>query len=235
MPIARFKDYPSDVRLKKYRNLGNSQREGMFVYGKIQYTDDEGHTQYLMDHNSKFVLDLRDAVGRFGGMDGDRWLASGDSKLENGDDNSGWMFVKYPLYPDGDAGQTQADYAEIRLPEIIYSLAECKLRKGDAVTAAKLLNSVRKRNYPSTYWATALYAPEGSAHLDMKEMLNEWGREFFAEGRRRVDLIRFGKFLDSWWDKDADPDNHTLIFPLHPDILGANKHLVQNPGYESGR
>ena len=235
MPIARFKDYPSDVRLKKYRNLGNSQREGMFVYGKIQYTDDEGHTQYLMDHNSKFVLDLRDAVGRFGGMDGDRWLASGDSKLENGDDNSGWMFVKYPLYPDGDAGQTQADYAEIRLPEIIYSLAECKLRKGDAVTAAKLLNSVRKRNYPSTDWATALYAPEGSAHLDMKEMLNEWGREFFAEGRRRVDLIRFGKFLDSWWDKDADADNHTLIFPLHPDILGANKHLVQNPGYESGR
>jgi hypothetical protein len=76
-----------------------------------------------------------------------------------------------------------------------------------------------------------LYAPEGSATLDMKEMLNEWGREFFAEGRRRVDLIRFGKFLDAWWDKSADADDHTLIFPFHRDILGANKHLKQNPGY----
>ena len=100
-------------------------------------------------------------------------------------------------------GQLEADYCEIRLPEIIYSLAECKLRSGDATTAAQLLNSVRKRNYPSADWSTALYAPEGTAQLDLKEMLAEWGREFFAEGRRRIDLIRFGKFLDAWWDKKA--------------------------------
>lgn len=47
MPIARFKDYPSDVRLKKYTNLGNNKREGLFVYGKIAYTDDNGNTTYL--------------------------------------------------------------------------------------------------------------------------------------------------------------------------------------------
>ena len=142
------------------------------------------------------------------------------------------MFVKYPLYSDDEAGQLEADYSEIRLPEIIYSLAECKLRQGDAAGAGKLLNEVRRRNYPSNDWSTALYTPEGSAKLDMKEMLNEWGREFFAEGRRRVDLIRFGKFLDAWWDKDADADDHTLIFPFHRDILGANKALKQNPGYK---
>ena len=80
---------------------------------------------------------------------------------------------------------------EIRLPEIIYSLAECKLRKGQKGDAAKLLNSVRRRNYPAENLEEVLYSPEGKAQLDENEMLAEWGREFFAESRRRIDLIRF--------------------------------------------
>ena len=232
MPIAQFKKYPSDVRLKMYKNLGNGRREGMFIYGKIQYTDDNGNTQYLKDHHDQYALDLRDAVGKFGGTDGSKWLDKAASRLEDGDDNSGWMFAKYPLYSDYEENQQfEADYCEVRLPEIIYSLAECKLRKGDTSGAAKLLNSVRKRNYPSSDWSTVLYAPEGAATLDMKEMLAEWGREFFAEGRRRIDLIRFGKFGNAWWDKDADADNHTEIFPFHTEILNTHTGMKQNPGY----
>lgn len=233
MPIAQFKKYPSDVRLKMYKNLNNGRREGMFIFGKIQYIDGDGHPQYLKDHNGRYALDIRDAVGKFGATDGSKWLNKTDSRLEDGDDNSGWMFAKYPLYPDTEEDlQLEADYCEVRLPEIIYSLAECKLRKGDATTAGKLLNMVRKRNYPSSDWSTVLYAPEGTATLDMKEMLAEWGREFFAEGRRRIDLIRFGKFEDAWWDKEADADKHIEIFPFHPDIMGAHKDMKQNPGYD---
>ena len=232
MPIAQFKKYPSDVRLKMYKNLGNGRREGMFIFGKIQYTDDNGNTQYLKDHHDQYTLDLRDAVGKFGGTDGSKWLDKAASRLEDGDDNSGWMFAKYPLYSDYEENQQfEADYCEVRLPEIIYSLAECKLRKGDTSGAAKLLNSVRKRNYPSSDWSTVLYAPEGAATLDMKEMLAEWGREFFAEGRRRIDLIRFGKFGNAWWDKDADADNHTEIFPFHTETLNTHTGMKQNPGY----
>ena len=232
MPIAQFKKYPSDVRLKMYKNLSNGRREGMFIFGKIQYTDDNGNTQYLKDHHDQYTLDLRDAVGKFGGTDGSKWLDKAASRLEDGDDNSGWMFAKYPLYSDNEEEQQfEADYCEVRLPEIIYSLAECKLRKGDTSGAAKLLNSVRKRNYPSSDWSTVLYAPEGAATLDMKEMLAEWGREFFAEGRRRIDLIRFGKFGNAWWDKDADADNHTEIFPFHTEILNTHTGMKQNPGY----
>ena len=232
MPIAQFKKYPSDVRLKMYKNLGNGRREGMFIYGKIQYTDDNGNTQYLKDHHDQYTLDLRDAVGKFGGTDGSKWLDKAASRLEDGDDNSGWMFAKYPLYSDYEENQQfEADYCEVRLPEIIYSLAECKLRKGDTSGAAKLLNSVRKRNYPSSDWSTVLYAPEGAATLDMKEMLAEWGREFFAEGRRRIDLIRFGKFGNAWWDKEADADNHTEIFPFHTETLNTHTGMKQNPGY----
>ena len=68
----------------------------------------------------------------------------------------------------------------------------------------------------------------------MQEMLNEWGREFFAESRRRIDLIRFDKFTSgSWWDKTPDGDGHTKIFPIMRPILNANPKLVQNPGYNS--
>ena len=152
----------------------------------------------------------------------------------NGDHNSGWHFVKYPLYSDEDTHQMESDYTEIRLPEVIYSLAECKLRSGKKSDAAKLLNNVRKRNYPEEDWAQVLYAPEGTAQLDEKEMLDEWGREFFAESRRRIDLIRFGKFsTGTWWDKTPDANRNTEIFPIMRSILNSNPNLVQNPGYNN--
>ena len=111
-------------------------------------------------------------------------------------------------------------------------MAECKLRSGKKAEAGKLLNSVRRRNYPADKWNEVLYAPEGTANLDMDEMLDEWGREFFAESRRRIDLIRFGKFSSaSWWDKTPDAGNYTEIFPIMRPILNANKALKQNPGY----
>ena len=70
--------------------------------------------------------------------------------------------------------------------------------------------------------------------IDEKEMLDEWGREFFAESRRRIDLIRYGKFCSgTWWDKTPDADRHTEIFPIMRPILNSNPSLVQNPGYNN--
>lgn len=95
-----------------------------------------------------------------------------------------------------------------------------------------MLNSVRKRNYPAADYEEYLYAPEGNAKLDLDEMLDEWGREFFAESRRRIDLIRYGKFSSgTWWDKTPDADKHTEIWPIMRDVLNANHELIQNPGY----
>ena len=117
----------------------------------------------------------------------------------------------------------QSDYVEIRLAEIVYSLAECKLRSGDASGAGKLLNSVRKRNYPADKWVDYAYVPDGTVTLDMAEMIDEWGREFISEGRRRTDLILFDKFWQgSWWDKKPDADSHTEIYPIHRDVLNSN-------------
>lgn len=234
MPVQNFRKYPGDERMKLYRNLGGSRREGMFLFGYLEYVDENGKTARVRAPEQPYDLYIRDAVGNFQGMAPDKWPSNKDSNLKNGDHNSGWHFAKYPFYSDDDAHQMESDYTEIRLPEIIYSLAECKLRSGKKSDAAKLLNSVRKRNYPAENLNDVLYSPEGKAQLDEREMLAEWGREFFAEGRRRIDLIRFGKFCKgTWWDKTPDADDHTCIFPIMRPILNANPKLVQNPGYSN--
>lgn len=232
MPIQKFRKYASDERMKLYRNLGDSRREGLFLYGALEYTDENGQKKKVKAPEVDYDLYIRDAVGKFQGLAPEKWLDASSSTLRDGDHNSGWHFAKYPFYSDDDAHQMESDYTEIRLPEVIYSLAECKLREGKKADAAKLLNSVRRRNYPQDKLAEVLYAPEGSATLDMDEMLDEWGREFFAESRRRIDLIRYNKFTSgTWWDKTPDADEHTKIFPIMRPILNANPALVQNPGY----
>lgn len=232
MPIQNFRKYEGDVRMKLYRNLGDSKREGMFLFGYLEYIDENGNKARVRAPEQPYDLYIRDAVGVFQSLSPDKWPANKTSNLMNGDHNSGWHFAKYPFYSDDDAHQMESDYTEIRLPEVIYSLAECKLRKGQKQDAAKLLNSVRRRNYPEENLEDVLYSPEGNAQLDEKEMLDEWGREFFAESRRRIDLIRFGKFCTgTWWDKTPDADDHTIIFPIMRPILNSNPSLVQNPGY----
>ena len=219
--------------MKLYKNLGDNKREGMFLYGYLEYKDENGNTKRVKAPEVDYELYIRDAVGKFQSTPPTKWLNASTSTLRDGDHNSGWHFAKYPFYSDEDTHQMESDYTEIRLPEIIYSLAECKLRAGNTEEAARLLNSVRKRNYPATMLQKNLYAPEGDATLDMDEMLDEWGREFFAESRRRIDLIRYGLFstAGTWWDKSADADRHTEIFPIMRPILNANLKLVQNPGY----
>ena len=233
MPVQNFRKYPGDERMKLYANLGKSRREGMFLFGYLEYKDKEtGATKRLRAPEQPYDLYIRDAVGKFQSMAPDKWPSDKDSKLMNGAQTSGWHFVKYPFYDDNDENQLESDYTEIRLPEVIYSLAECKLRAGDRNGAAKLLNSVRKRNYPSDALDDVLYSPEGKVRFDESKMLAEWGREFFAEIRRRIDLVRFGKFnTGRWSDKNPDADNHTAIFPTTRTILNSNPILVQNPGY----
>lgn len=238
-PVRKFLKYPEDYRLMKYRNLGNSQREGMMLYGYLDYEKD-GRKMRVKDDGERWELYLRDQVGLFEGRTptqkpSDIWNGHTNpmiSDWDHGDQNSGWFVVKYPIYKSDDLGKIEADYAEIRLAEVYYSLAECKLREGKTEEAGKLLNVVRKRNYPEESWEKNLYVPDGNAKLDMDEMLDEWGREFLFEARRRIDLIRFNKFCQGeWWGKKKHENTYLEIFPIPADVLRANHNLRQNPGY----
>lgn len=234
-PLLKFAKYPDDVRLKLYKNLGNSKREGMFLFGYLVYNN--GKDSVKSDNG--YTLYIRDQVGIFNRKVGSRLVSYGpgevpsdkQSDMTHADQNSGVYSIKYPFYPSDDPHKIESDYVEVRLAEIYYALAECKFRAGDKPGAAALLNAVRKRYFPAG--SSSLY-DTGGGTLTEQELLDEWGREFLGEGRRRTDLVRFGKFnTGNWWDKQPDGDDHTSIFPIGQNVMNVNTSpaLKQNPGY----
>ena len=83
-----------------------------------------------------------------------------------------------PSWPD-------TDIPMLRLAEAYMIQAEANFRLGDKGTALNIINDViRKR-------ANADPLPS----LDEATLLDEWSREFYYEGRRRIDLVRFGRFF----------------------------------------
>ncbi|GAB3573508.1 hypothetical protein GCM10027578_34610 [Spirosoma luteolum] len=228
-PFVKFQKYPDDVRLKTYKNLGNSKREGMFLKGYLPYVNAKGQADTVRSTKGPYALFFRDQVGLFLDTKPGKKIANKVSDMNTADQNSGITPVKYPYYPSSDPNKISSAYAEVRLAEVYYSLAECKYRSGDKAGAAVLLNAVRARNYPTS--SPSLYKPDGSQLTD-QELIDEWGREFLVEGRRRTDLIRWGVFnTGTWWDKKPDADNHTEIFPIGQNVLNVSPQLKQNPGY----
>jgi starch-binding outer membrane protein, SusD/RagB family len=134
---------------------------------------------------------------------------------------TGIRVIKYPIdYTGGDNANN--DYVYLRYADVLLMKAEAILRGGTdplGQTAVQLVNLVRAR---------AGAAALGSVTLD--QLLDERGREFYWEGWRRQDLIRFGKFLNAWQEKPAS-DAKRLLFPIPARSLAANPNLTQNPGY----
>lgn len=229
-PFVKFQHYPDDYRLQLYKNLGNSQRQGMFLFGYLTYPDGNGGLDTVRDgQTTNYPLFFRDQVGMFLNARPGQRIADTVSNINTADFSSGIIPVKYPWYPSDDPNRVTSSYAEIRYAEIYYMLAECEYRAGNKANAATYLNAVRQRNFPAG--SSSLYKSDGSQLTD-QEMLDEWGREFLVEGRRRTDLIRWGVYnTGTWWDKSPDADNHTSIFPLGQTTLQLSPQLKQNPGY----
>lgn len=113
------------------------------------------------------------------------------------------------------------DYPLFRLGQIYLIRAEAQARAaGDWNLALNDVNVIRER--------AGLPA---ATTMDADMFLAERGKEMFQESARRTDLIRFGKFGDAWWEKDASDATKT-IFPIPQDQINAsNGTLTQNPGY----
>ena len=77
------------------------------------------------------------------------------------------------------------DIPLLRLAEAYMIQAEAKFRTGDKAGALEIINTkIRAR-------ANADALPD----LTDEILLDEWCREFYYEGRRRIDLVRFGRFF----------------------------------------
>ena len=149
---------------------------------------------------------------------------------------SGFSFVKFSnLRADGastnDSKHTDTDVPLMRLAEAYLTFAEATVRQngGAAAEATEAINTLRKRANAKT---------ETSYTLD--HILDEWSREFAFEGRRRSDLIRFGKFGGNtnyvWQWKGGVKDGtsfgkHLNLYPIPENDLNVNNNLVQHPGY----
>lgn len=158
--------------------------------------------------------------------------ATGEGSMTEGEENSGARFNKYRSGTSSEEGSYwENDYVIYRLTEIYFNKAEALMRKngGTATTEAlALVNESRKRAYSEADWSSEAYT---ASTLTMDELLAERGREFIFEGKRRTDLIRFGKFTTgTWWDKDGSEQTRTL-FPIPHIHLSLNPNLTQNPGY----
>lgn len=236
----RFDD--RDIRKQNFTVDANNEYHGQFFIGEMRENFGTGDILPADADRQDRPLVYVDQVGTFQNLG----LQLADVMSPRwGETNSGVRFIKYPIYPEAAGIDFQnIDEVEFRLAEVVYMKAECRLRDGDAGAAKDLVNSVRQRYFSDSDW-TAAKDDFGTAYTEIDEywMLNEWGKEYLGEGRRRrTDLRRFDKFTQGqWWffgraDDNAYPlpetrDRKYEWFPLPESALLVNPGLIQNPNY----
>ena len=115
-----------------------------------------------------------------------------------------------------------------RLAEAYLTRAEAIFRQGGDATAD--INELRKRANCTRKVQT----------VTEQELIDEWAREFYLEGRRRSDLVRFGMFTTNKyvWDWKGGAMNGTSVasyynlYPIPVSDINNNKNMSQNEGYK---
>ncbi len=127
-----------------------------------------------------------------------------------------------------DESFADTDIPYIRLAEAYLTRAEANFRLGESGKALDDLQVLRRRANAAEL-----------ATIDERTILDEWCREFYFEGRRRSDLIRFGLFTSSEyiWDwkggsyAGTGVESKYNLYPIPDNELNANANMHQNPGY----
>ncbi len=138
--------------------------------------------------------------------------------------NMGTRNIKF--YPDNtnvtNRNQNN-DVPVFRYSDVVLMKAEAILRGATPTggqTALSLVNSLRTRRTTSAAWTT----------VTLDDIYAERARELAWECWRRNDMIRFGKFEDSWGLK-TNKDVYRRLFPIPQTAFNSNPSLTQNPGY----
>ncbi len=114
--------------------------------------------------------------------------------------------------PASALAKVDTDLPLMRIAEAYLTYAEAETRMNGATGAAKeKIDALRNRAHAVLH---------NSYSLD--EIEEEWIREYWFEGRARIDQIRFGKY---------NLPKYRFIYPIPNNDLTNNPNLVQNPGY----
>lgn len=133
--------------------------------------------------------------------------------------NEGARLDKYE-WSATDAWERDNDWVLMRYAEVLMMEGEAYYRLGYTQNALGFVNQVRSR---------AGLAPLTT--LTDESLDSEWLHEFAFEGLRRTVNIRFGNWFKAWWNKEAEADKHTAIYPIPEEERAKNPNLTQNPGY----
>lgn len=167
---------------------------------------------------------------------------------------SGWGIQKFSnLCVDENRKTSDAKFPDMDLPlmrkaEAYLNYAEAVLRGGDqcGMTPDEAVNTVRRRSISDTELANQSgwnIKDDKPFAVNGHNILDERGRELYAEGLRRTDMIRFGVFTGDayrWEYKAGDalglpvkqPEAYRTLYPLPLTEVTNNHNLLQNKGYE---
>ena len=141
-----------------------------------------------------------------------------------------WSNIRSDNGRVSDTSWPDTDIPLFRYAEMYLIRAEAKWRKsGNLNDALADINVLRDR-------AHATRLPSINSEMDI---LDEWCREFYLEGRRRSDLRRFdcftgNKYLWDWKGGSATGTNvysHYDVYPFPETDLNNNSNLTPTPGY----
>lgn len=139
-----------------------------------------------------------------------------------------WQNIRSDGGATHDVKFPDTDIPFLRLSEAYLIRAEACFRTNDNGNALADINVLRNRANAQPLSA-----------LTEQDVIDEWAREFYQEGRRRSDLVRFdmfttNKYLWDWKGGSAEGTAVSPIYNLYPipeSDLNNNKNMTQNPGY----
>ena len=149
---------------------------------------------------------------------------------------SGLSIVKWQNIRSDGAATSHTEYPDtdiplLRLAEAYLTRAEASYRLNDTESAWQDICTLRNSRQCSV-----MPAP---GEITEDYLIDEWAREFYLEGRRRSDLVRFGRFTSGTylWDWKGGTREGKAVseiynrFPIPDTDLNNNPNLTQNEGY----
>jgi hypothetical protein len=142
-------------------------------------------------------------------------------------EGAGVRITKWPYDPAHVQQNNGNDYAHFRLGEIYLIKAEAQNELGNTAAAVATVNVLRARVFSPPKPLDAASFNQASFR---EQILKERLFELTAEGKRRQDLIRMGKYGLPWAYKAASAP-YRILMPIPQTQIETNPLLAQNPGY----
>lgn len=161
------------------------------------------------------------------------WSEGRNLDIENaGEFTDGFSVCKFVNHYSDNGVSHNSQFPDADM--FVMRMAEAYLTAAEAITRGSNSNTLDKTalNYVNQLRSRANAIEKNS--MTLAELCDEWSREFYFEGRRRTDLVRFGYFGGNndykWQWKGGTKNGNTFaeirnIFAIPAEDLAANPNL----------